>query len=1217
MPRPVWMVAALAAGMLAHAAPLVAQVGSSTDIIMGRVVGPDSAPVAGARVLIVSVATQATKNTLTRADGRFTVLFRDGGGQYRVLVTFIGMRPASLTVQRQADEDRLVVTVKMSSNPQQLSTIQVRGRVNAAPAAASNAGGSGRVFPNQLLERMPLNPGDLEATATLVPGVIPIGATDSTRASFSVAGQPASQNNITVDGMSFLFGTVPQDAVRQTQVVLNAYDVSRGQFTGGQIATTTKSGTSLFQGTANFTGRLPETQFAGRPADAFAQKYSQGLLSAGAGGPFRKKNDRMFYFVSGQFERRGDDALSLATVTDPTLAKLGVNPDSLARFDAIIARLGVPGTARRIPIDRLSTSGSALGRFDLDFKDAHQLMLRADWRDSRQEGARVQPLARPSAGGLTDATGVGGMAMLTSVTGHFINEARYYGSQERQSSEPYLLLPSGVVTVSSTVDARQQLATLQFGGSQFLPRASRTTLHEASDEVSWLTDDGSHRLKLGVLLNYERSKISGVNNRAGTFVYNSLADLETDAPALFVRTSPGTERQSGSNNASVYLGDAWRYSPSLQLTYGLRVEGTHLPDAPAENPLVASTFGRHTGTFPTEVHASPRLGITYLIGNVAGVPSGTFRAGIGEFRGKVPAPIVGYVASNNGGNGPQQSICAGSTVPTPRWSSYDNPNSWPSGCSTPLPLLPPGGSARPNIAVFDDGFGAPRLWRASLALGKRVFTRYGFGFDALYAQGVQNPNAADMNLVTSPAFTLGGEGRPVFAPKASIVQSTGASALAASRVEPAFGTAFALGSGVGSRTGQVTVQLTGGGNAIRSATIAFFSFGYTFMRAVDEGNGYPFGNSFATTAGDPRVREWATSDLERRHNFLATALFVFPHSLELSVIGRALGGSRYTPMVNGDVNADGIRNDRAFIPLSADATQDTSVTLGLQRLLAHADSRARDCLETQRGRIVGRNTCATPWFPGLDLQLNWRPDRFRFDRRVTISVVAMNTLAGIDELLHGASRMHGWGQPAFPDRMLYNVTGFDSSRSRFRYTVNEHFGSPSGATNPFRLPFQLGIQLHAQFGADPQREALKSVYGTADGKPPSIKDLKARIQRQFPLPIKMTLEAADSLKLNLSDAQLARLRALNDSANQQADTLIGAIAQVLSKAGSNPDPGSIAPKLQRTQSEALKIIQRSVTDLKSILTAEQWARLPDRIRFPLQAPAARPQQAQPQQRPPD
>ena len=194
-----------------------AQVGTSTDIIIGRVVGPDSAPVAGAKVMIVSVATSATRNILTREDGRFTVLFRDGGGQYRLLVTMLGYRPANLTLQRQADEDRLMVTVRMSSNPAQLSTVTVRGRASAAPAQASNAGGSERNLPVVLLERMPMNPGDLMATATLAPGVVAVGATDSTRASFSVAAQPASQNNITVDGMSFLFGSVPQSAGSRRQ----------------------------------------------------------------------------------------------------------------------------------------------------------------------------------------------------------------------------------------------------------------------------------------------------------------------------------------------------------------------------------------------------------------------------------------------------------------------------------------------------------------------------------------------------------------------------------------------------------------------------------------------------------------------------------------------------------------------------------------------------------------------------------------------------------------------------------------------------------------------------------------------------------------------------------------------------------------------------------------------------------------------------------------
>jgi hypothetical protein len=1200
--------------------PAAAQIGSSTDIIIGRVIGPDSAPVSGARVLIVSVTTNATKNTVTRADGRFTILFRDGGGQYRILVTFLGLRPANLTVQRQADEDRLMVTVRMSSNPQQLSTVQVRGRGNSAPAAASSAGGSERTYPTQLLERLPMNPGDLMATAALTPGVVAVGATDSTRASFSVAGQPASQNNITVDGMSFLFGTVPQDAVRATRVVLNAYDVSRGQFTGGQIATTTKSGTSLFQGTANYTGRAQQTQFAGRSTDAFAQKYGQNLISTGLGGPFKKKSDRAFYFVAGEFERRDDDALTLLTARNATLQKLGLSPDSLTSFYAATAHFGDPRFGPRAAT-RSSTSGSALARLDFDISDAHQLMLRGEYRRSEQDSSRVAPLALPSTSGKNTASGGGAMMMFTSVLGSFINEARVYGSSDRQSAEPYLIGPAGVVTVASLIDNKQQIATLQFGANQALPRSSTSDLQEASDELSWLTEDGAHRLKLGVLVNRDRATTSVTNNRYGVFLFNSLADVGADRPSLFARTLAGTDRRSGSDNLAVYLGDAWRYSPSLQLTYGVRAEGTRLPGAPAANPAVSSAFGRRTDVFPGEVHASPRFGITYLIGNVAGVPSGTFRAGIGEFRGKVPSPFTGYVASNSGLPGAQsQLVCVGPAAPTPDWSRYfGDPSTIPTTCAggsagTPL------GAVSPNVAVFDDGFGAPRLWRASMAVGRRVFTRYGLGVDALYAYGLHNPSASDMNLVDAPLFTLAGEGRPVFSPKQGIIPISGAVALAASRLHPEFGTAFELASRARSRTGQVTFQLTGGGNSIRSATFGFFSLSYTLMRSTDETNGYPFANSFPSTAGDPRRTEWGTSDFERRHNIIGTTLIVFPHALELSVIGRLLSGPRYTPMISGDVNADGVRNDRAFVIAAnsdpaTNTAVDTALVFGMQRLLVSADSRARDCLATQRGRIVTRNSCTTPWVPGLDLQLNWRPERFRLDRRATISLVAVNTLAGFDQLMHGSSKMHGWGQPAFPDRMLLNVRAFDSTANAFRYTVNERFGSPSGANNPFRLPFQLGLQVHVMLGADPQREALKSVYGTADGKPPAVKDLKARIYKQFPLPLKMALDAADSLKLNLTPEQLAKLRVANDSVTQLADTLIGAIAEVLSKAGSNPDPGTIAPKLQRTQAAALAIIQRSVTILRTTLTPDQWALLPDRIKFPLQAPAPAPARPQ-QQRPP-
>lgn len=1197
----------LSALFLAVAIPASAQIVGASDIIVGRVIGPDSNPVAGARVSIVSIATNATKNVVTNSDGRFTVLFRDGGGQYRLTATFLGLRPTTLTLQRRRDTDRFTVTVYMGSNPQQLSTVEVRGSADAILERTFGAGGIERTFAPQLLERLPVRPGDLFGAATLVPGVIATAASDTSRAAFSVAAQTSTQNNITVDGMTFLFGSIPQDAVRSTRVILNAYDVSRGQFTGGQLATTTKSGTRTFQGTANLTGRTAAMQFAGNRRDAFAQKYSQGLISTGFGGPFGR-SERAFYFLAGELENRADAVLSLSSAYDPTLAKLGVSPDSLDRFYQALSSIGASALDAS-PRERTVTSGSGLGRVDVDINDANQLMLRADFRGSQLDGSRITPYAIPSTGGTTDGIGGGGMATLVSAMGKFINEARAYSSWEREDSDPYVRLPGGMVTIASTLEGRREVSSPQFGGNQFLPRTSRSTLQEASDELSWIAEDGVHRIKLGILVNRERAEITGVDNPYGVFVYNSLADLENNTPALYARTLRGSGRLIGTDNGALWISHGWRKTRALQVTYGARLEASRLAESPQLNPLVGAAFDRSTHGFLNEFHVSPRLGLTYLIGNVAGAPSGAFSLGFGEFRGRIPSHLLQYVNTNAGfANSDSQFVCVGSAVPSANWSAYRTDSlNIPSKCSGTSRL--PIGTTGSNVAFWGHGAGAPRVWRTALSLEKRVHPRYGLGIDALYAHGVHNPAAADLNLVPAPLFTLGNEPRPVFAHWAAIVEPTGAVSLSASRQYPFFATAFDLGSGVSSRTFQLTAQLRGGGSSWRSATIPHFNVGYTLMRARDQSNGFPFANDLANTAGDPRRNEWGTSDLERRHSFLATGLLAFPHSLELGVVARALSGARYTPMVNGDVNGDGIRNDRAFIfstiVLASPGVSDTAVINGMQRLLASSDGRTRDCLTAQTGRIAARNSCTTSWYPLLDLQLNWRPPGTWLDRRLTVSLVALNTLAGVDRILHGAGRMKGWGQPSFPDRTLLNVTGFDSTARTFKYAVNEHFGNRSGAANPFRVPFQFGLQMNLQLGADPQRETLRNVYelpgATGEDKPSTIRDLKARIYLNFPLPIAMTLAEADSLELNLTAEQLARLHVLDDSIRAQADTIVGAIAEILWSAGPNPDPGAVAPKLAKTQPEALGLIQNSAAALESILTPQQWALLPGRIKFPLRA----------------
>src|SRR4051794_6029115 len=55
------------------AAPLAAQAPARTDIIRGRVVGPDTMPVAGAQVVAIDTVAKVPKPTRTDARGAFSI----------------------------------------------------------------------------------------------------------------------------------------------------------------------------------------------------------------------------------------------------------------------------------------------------------------------------------------------------------------------------------------------------------------------------------------------------------------------------------------------------------------------------------------------------------------------------------------------------------------------------------------------------------------------------------------------------------------------------------------------------------------------------------------------------------------------------------------------------------------------------------------------------------------------------------------------------------------------------------------------------------------------------------------------------------------------------------------------------------------------------------------------------------------------------------------
>ena len=1265
---PLALVALLAALLLAALAPRAgAQVGASTDIVTGTVRGPDGQPLGGARVEVTSIETGISRSKTTNDRGEYTILFPDGGGQYTLTVRAVGYQPSVTRLARIADEDRLVGDVRMGMQATQLSTVVVRG--NQPPPRGGDErptpGSTGSQLSGQQLQRLPVDASDPAAIAALTPGVVALSGGDSASNAFSVAGQRPDQNQVTLDGISFGAGGVPTEAVRNTRVVTSTYDVARGQFTGGQVSSTTRGGTNVNTGSFSYSLRDPSLELQGddeTQPGAFGSGYTQHQLSGGLGGPL--KRGKAYWFASGQLRRRLDPLQSLVGANDATLLALGAQPDSAARLLSLLQGYGLPLTVGGVPTERTSDNGSAVVRLDYQLTDDHSLTLRGDWNGSLASGQRTSALGTPTLGGENDGSGGGVMLSMSSVLGTFLNEFRGYWSSSTRSSDAYLSSPLGRVSVASELaDGSIGLSSLSFGGNTGFPSSSSSSGFELTNELSWLRG-GAHRWKLGLLLNTSRFDQTVAQNRNGTFIFNSLEDLAENRPASYTRALSGGERSGGAVNGALYLGDVWRYGRALQLTYGVRAEGSRYLDAPARNPAVEARFGRRTDEFPTEFHVSPRVGFTWTIGDLGGGPGGgqgggpgggfggrgggggpgggfgggfgggpggrggaagagfpspfIVRGGIGEFRGVAPTSLFSSAQAATGlASGEVTLTCIGAAVPTPDWAGwFADPSSVPTACADGTAGQPLERSAAPGVTLISPDFQAPRSWRGSLGVSRRLLQRYNASVDASYSLGTSLYGVRDLNLDATPRFTLASEGgRPVYVPAATIVPATGATTIAASRVAPEYGQVLDVASALESRTTQVTASF--GGASFRSL---IWNVGYSWQRSRDQGSfsggrggfgGGGGGGSAAQgfagtpTAGDPNVLEWAPSDLERRHSVNGSVQWMARPWLDVTSTLRLGAGSPYTPRVSGDVNGDGVRgNDRAFV-FDPVAAGDPALAAGMERLLATAPSAARECLLSQLGSVAGRNSCRNAWSTSFDLQLNLRPDLGGMvQRRLQLSLTLLNSLAGLDQLLHGSDGLRGWGQSNNADQTLLFVRGFDAAQQRFVYQVNERFGSTAATrSRSLRQPFQIGLTARLQLGPDREREMLQGfLRGGAGG--PGVPgggrggfDVATMIERLAPDPVKPVLDRRDTLQL--TNPQVAALTALADSFRVQRDSLVASLqADAAAATTSGNDLGAmfqrLQPKLQQSRNDYLA----AVTKVRAILRPEQWALLPEEIRNP-------------------
>jgi hypothetical protein len=342
------------------------------------------------------------------------------------------------------------------------------------------------------------------------------------------------------------------------------------------------------------------------------------------------------------------------------------------------------------------------------------------------------------------------------------------------------------------------------------------------------------------------------------------------------------------------------------------------------------------------------------------------------------------------------------------------------------------------------------------------------------------------------------------------------------------------------------------------------------------------------------------SPFDNRHQVLAQLSRSFGAGIGVSLFVALQSGVPFTPMVAGDINGDGLANDRAFIPSTS--------TPALTAVLSTAPSAVATCLMSQRGAIAARNSCQGPWSQTMAQRLDVPARLIGLPDRARIALQFANPLGAIDQALHGSNGLRGWGSSSTPDPVLLVPRSFDPTTNAFRYDVNPRFGEtrPSRVARPLD-PYGITLDVRMDLSVRDEEQELRRQLKpgrNGDRRPRlSTDSLMARYQRSMPS-LFVALEALSDTLL-LTPMQMdslahheAQYRAVLDSLYRPLVVYLAAL----------PDAYSGSEALKRVEladSLAWDVTFNTGAQAKAVLSPLQLTVVPEFIKQLLdEAPSA-------------
>ncbi len=310
--------------------------------VSGVVNDPSGAVVAHAQLTMTDTSSGVRLIADTDREGKYS--FSAPSGNYQLALNLAGFEPYTTAITLGHEPLQIDVHIALAKQSESMNVLV------EAPVVDITTTQSGDILQGKQLTAIPINGRSFTDVLALQPGIVPTSSAqanavvmsgctstppsgDLNAGNMSVSGQRETANGFSVNGSiveeDFNNGTavVPNlDSIQELTVLTNNFNAEYGNFSGGQVAVTTKSGTDQIHGSAfEF---LRNTSLDARNYFATSRAtYDRNQFGGTLGGPIRKNSAYYFIDYQGTEMSQGQDT---GTIAVPSLADRSGNLSDLS-----------------------------------------------------------------------------------------------------------------------------------------------------------------------------------------------------------------------------------------------------------------------------------------------------------------------------------------------------------------------------------------------------------------------------------------------------------------------------------------------------------------------------------------------------------------------------------------------------------------------------------------------------------------------------------------------------------------------------------------------------------------------------------------------------------------------------------------------------------------------------------------------------------------------